>query len=68
MKKEEIVERNLNLTFDFLRQVVKNPKIIDDIPNGALIEFVEKDRPLVETKKTKKPDRYFKVMHQFEKV
>jgi len=68
MRKEEIIERNITLTFDFLRQIVKNPKIIDEIPNGALIEFVEKDRPIVETKKTRKPDKYFKVNHQFEKV
>ena len=68
MRKEEIVERNITLTFDFLRQVVKNPEIIDDIPDGSLIEFVEKDRPLVEKKRTRKPDRYFKVKHQFEKV
>ena len=68
MTKDEIIERNITLTFDFLRQVVKNPSIISDTENNSLIEFVEKDRPIVETKKTKKPDSYFKIRHQFEKV
>jgi len=68
MTKEETVNHNITLTFDFLRQVVKNPSIIDDIDDDALIEFIEKDRPMIETKRSKKPDRYFKVRHQFEKV
>ena len=68
MTKDEIIAHNITLTFDFLRQVVRNPSIIDDIQENSLIEFVEKDRPIIETKKTKKPDSYFKVKHQFEKV
>ena len=68
MTKEEIIERNITLTFDFLRQVVKNPSIIRDIRDNSLIEFVEKDRPIVETKKAPTPDSYFKVKHQFEKT
>ena len=68
MTKDENIDHNITLTFDFLRQVVKDPSIIDDLQDGSLIEFVEKDRPIKETKKTKKPDKYFKVSHRFEKV
>lgn len=68
MTKDEIIEHNIVLTFDFLRQVVKNPSIFEDIADNSIIEFIENDRPIIETKKTKKPDRYFKVKHQFEKV
>ncbi len=68
MRKDEIIERNITLTFDFLRQVIENPTIIDNIPNGATIEFVQKDVPIIETKRTKKPDRFFKVKHKFEMI
>lgn len=71
MRKDEIIDRNISLTFDFLRQVVKNPKLIDDIPNGSAIEFVQKDIPIRERQTPRKkmmPTRYFRVHHQFEKV
>lgn len=68
MRKKEIIDRNISLTFDFLRQVVKNSSIIENIEDNSLIEFVEKDRPIIETEKKKKPDSYFKVKHLFEKT
>ena len=43
MTKKETINRNIGLTFDFLRQVVKNPSLLDKIPNGSTLEFVEKD-------------------------
>lgn len=69
MKKEEIVERNLTLTFDFLRQIIRNPKLMDDIPNGAVIDFVQKDIPLLEKRKrARRATLLFKVKNQFEKA
>ncbi len=68
MTKEEIIAHNITLTFDFLRQVVKDPSTIEDIKDNSLIEFIENDRPLLETKANQKPDRYYKVRHQFEKI
>lgn len=44
MTKDEIIEHNIVLTFDFLRQVVKNPSIIEDIEDNSIIEFIENDR------------------------
>lgn len=45
MNKKEKVGRDIGLTFDFLRQVVDNPKLVENIPNGSTLEFVEKDFP-----------------------
>jgi hypothetical protein len=45
MTKKERVSRDISLTFDFLRQVVRDPSILDQIPNGSQIEFIEKDFP-----------------------
>ncbi|MDQ2719073.1 MAG: hypothetical protein M3Z26_04830 [Bacteroidota bacterium] len=43
MTRKEVVNRNIGLTFDFIRQAVEEPALLDKIPNGFLIEFVEKD-------------------------
>ena len=46
MTKKEKMNRNIGLTFDFLRQVVDDPTVINDIPDGATLEFIEKDFPI----------------------
>ena len=53
MTKREEINRNIGLTFDFLRQVVDEPKIINKIPAGSILEFIEKDFPVTETSKRK---------------
>lgn len=68
MTNKETVERNVGLTFDFLRQVLKDPSIMEDIPNGSTLEFIEKDFAKKETKTSIKPNRYLKVKTHFELV
>ncbi len=68
MTNRETIERNIGLTFDFLRQVLEDPSILDEIPDGSVIEFVEKDYAKRETKTSVKPNRYLKVKNQFELV
>jgi hypothetical protein len=53
MTNKEYIENNITLTFDFLRQIIDNPSILKDIPNGAVIDFLQKDLPIHETKKVK---------------
>lgn len=68
MTNKEIVERNIGLTFDFLRQALKDPSLLDEIPDGSVIEFIEKDFAKRETKTSVKPNRYLRVKNQFELV
>ena len=68
MRKEETVNRNITLTFDFLRQIIKNPEILNDIPDGSTIDFIQKDILIVERKKDQKPNKLFKVKYQFEAI
>lgn len=68
MNKEEYINHNITLTFDFIREAVKDPSILENIDNGSTIEFVEKDRPIPISKKTTQPDKYFKVKHRFERA
>lgn len=67
MTKKEKINRNIGLTFDFLRQVVDNPSIIETIPDGATLEFIEKDFPI--TNETSLNNKYLiKVKSVFEPV
>lgn len=46
MTKKEIVNRNIGLTFDYIREVIKNPSFVEELPSNCEIEFVEKDFPI----------------------
>jgi hypothetical protein len=63
MTKKETINRNIGLTFDFLRQVVKNPSLLDKIPNGSTLEFVEKDFSKMEKQGKLKAKGRRKYMH-----
>jgi hypothetical protein len=69
MTRKEIINRNIGLTFDFLRQVVKDPSLLKKIPSHSILEFVEKDFSKFEKnsggkKKTKR--KYLRVRSELE--
>ena len=71
MTNKETIKRNIGLTFDFLRQVAKDPSILDKIPDGSTLEFVEKDFSLKEknrTAKTKTKRKYMRVKSALELI
>lgn len=68
MTNKEYTDRNIGLTFDFLRQVIKDPSFLDNIPNGSIIDFVEKDFTKLEYPKSVKPNKFIKVRNQFELI
>ena len=70
MNEKDRTERNIALTFDFLRYLVDHPEIAEGIPDGAEIEFIgsdivttghpedpkgEEKRTLIVTKRTYEP-------------
>jgi len=67
MRKKEVVEKNIGITFDFIRYLVDHPEMLDSIPDGAELSFIEKDIPVIlkELKKSRKVARY-RVEHTFE--
>lgn len=69
MTNKEIINRNIGLTFDFLHQVLNNPALLNEIPDGTTIEFVEKDFSHVEkpAKKTGKR-KYMRVKSELELI
>ncbi len=69
MTNREMVNHNIGLTFDFLKEILKNPKLLTKIKNGSTIEFVQNDLPLTELterKNGRKKIQYVKVNRSFE--
>ena len=71
MRKDEIIKKNIGLTFDFIRAAAADPHILDKIPDAAEIEFLETDLPRIETEErtdTGNPPVLFKVELNFQMI
>lgn len=71
MRKDEIAKKNIGVTFDFIRAAVADPRLLEKIPNGAEIEFLETDLPRIETEERigeRNPSVLFKVERNFQVV
>ena len=68
MTNKEKINRNIGLSFDFLKQITNDPEMIKDIENNATIEFLQKDYPEKEESKNVVPDKYIKVKRSFEMI
>lgn len=67
MTRKETIHRNIGLSFDFLKEIDRSPGLLNKIPKGAVIEFVEKDFPKKESKIFQKRKRkYIRVKNEFE--
>ena len=69
MTKKETINRNIGLTFDFIRQAVNEPDLLNKVPDGSVLEFVEKDFIKKEkSKSAKKKRKYLKVQSRLEVI
>ncbi len=71
MTKKEAVNRNIGLAFDFIRQAVQEPSLLDAIPDDSILEFVEKDFVKKEknnSKKIKSQRKYLRVQSRLELI
>ena len=67
MTNNEKIKRDLAIGLDFVENIINNPKLLNDIPDGATISFLDKATPKTETKEEQKMKRkYVKVKHKFE--
>ena len=65
MTNKEVVNKNIELTFDFIRQIIKNPAIAEQLPDKCEIDFIEKDFSAITEKQLAKKE-LIKVSHAFE--
>ncbi|MEO8210260.1 MAG: hypothetical protein ABI840_06840 [bacterium] len=65
MTNKETVRKNIELTFDFVRQIIDEPHIAQQLPDKCDIDFIEKDFTLLSENDLKKKN-LIKVNHTFE--
>ncbi|MBA4391651.1 MAG: hypothetical protein C0399_12055 [Syntrophus sp. (in: bacteria)] len=68
MTNDDIVKKNISLTFDFMRKIINEPNILDIIPDDSEIDFVEADLPRYSQegpKNEKTKPVMFRVEHTF---
>ncbi len=68
MTNKETVNRNIGLSFDFMKQIIVNPKMIDGLKDNSTIEFLQKDYPEREKIKRIIPDKFIKVKRSFKMI
>ncbi len=67
MTNKETVNRNIGLSFDFIRQIIRHPDILKEIKgNSVVIEFLQKDYPEKVKSDSIIADKYIKVKRKFE--
>ena len=67
MTNKETINRNIGLAFDLLHKINRDAALLNKIPNGTTIEFIEKDFLKKEKKDTvTKKRKYIMVKNEFE--
>ena len=66
MTNKETVNRNIGLTFDFVRQIIDNPDLIDELEDNSTIEFLQKDYPETKNVDDVVADKYIRIKRSFE--
>jgi hypothetical protein len=61
-------KKNISLAVDLLREIINNPALGEQIPNGATVVFVEKDQTLTKNETTGKNNKFVKVKRKSEVV
>ena len=68
MTKKEYVEKNIGITFDFVRHIIDNPELVETVPDGAELDFIDKDIPFKANEQKKKRLVRYRVQHTFEPI
>ncbi len=68
MTKKEYVEKNIGVTFDFVRHIIDHPELVDTIPNGAELDFIDKNISFKTKGQKRKRIARYKVQHSFEPI
>ena len=66
MSNKEHIRNDLVVAFDFIGQILKNPALLEKIPDGADITFLDDENLKTERQIKSFPKKYIKVKRQFE--
>ena len=67
MTNKETIQKNIELTFDFVRQIIDNPQLAEQLLDNCEIDFIEKDFSL-KTEQELNKKQLLKVNHVFDFV
>jgi len=48
MTNKELIQRDIAVVFDFAEQIIDNPDLLDKIPDGAAISFLNEEEKKIE--------------------
>ena len=65
MTNKETVNNNIGLTFDLIKEIVKEPELSKNIEDQNEIEFVQKDTIIMEKNHNVKNKKFVKVVRNF---
>ena len=68
MTEKEKIKKDIELSIDFAKEIVKNPALLDDIPDGAAISFKGIEDPISENNDIEEHVKFVRVKRQFEVV
>jgi hypothetical protein len=68
MTNKETINRNIGLTFNLARQIMENPGLLNEISDKSTIEFLQKDYPEREHRKSIMADKFIRVKRCFELI
>jgi len=67
MTNKEQIQHDIVVAFDFAEQIIDNPDLLDKIPEGASVTFLDDDNVKTEKILSKRPaPKYVKVKRHFE--
>jgi hypothetical protein len=67
MTNKEQIQRDMAVAFDFVEQIIENPGIIDKIPEGATVTFLDEENKKREKREEKNQSKkYVRVKRHFE--
>lgn len=67
MTNKEQIQHDIAVAFDFAGQIIDNPNLLDKIPEGASINFLDDENIKPEKQNDRRPEKkYVKVKRLFE--
>jgi hypothetical protein len=67
MKNKEQIQIDIAVAFDFIEQIIENPDLTEQIPEGSAISFIDDENKKVEKQTPQFPSKkYVKVKRHFE--
>ena len=66
-KNKKQIQRDIAVAFDFIEQVIDNPDLIEKIPEGSAISFIDDENKKAEKQASQLPSKkYVKVKRHIE--